>query len=104
LFAAVARTMEMHGRSDSGARLPGWLVEAGFGSVDPGERRFHYSADGVLRQVPYVAGVVESTLGTLLDAGGTSEQLEAGLAELKALSRTPDAALGWIIHKATAVN
>jgi ubiquinone/menaquinone biosynthesis C-methylase UbiE len=104
LFAAVARTMEANGRSDTGARLPGWLVEAGFGSVDPGERRLHYSADGLLRQVPYVAAVVESTLATLLGAGRASGQLEAGLAELKALSSTPDAALGWIVHKATAVN
>lgn len=97
LFAEVVRTMEVNGRSDTGARLEGWLVEAGFGSVDPGERRLSYSGDELLREVPYVAAVVESTLERHLSPGH-----EAGLAELKALSTAPGASLGFTVHKATA--
>jgi hypothetical protein len=97
--------MDANGRSDAAARLEGWLVDAGYGSVDPGERRLAYSGDGLVRQVPYVAAVIESTLATLLDAGDTSAaDLQAGLDELKALPDTPEAALGWIVHKAHAVN
>ena len=68
-------------------------MKAGFGSVDPGERRLHYSGGELLLQVPYVAAVVESTLG---------RQHEAGLAELKTLATRPGAALGFTVHKATA--
>jgi ubiquinone/menaquinone biosynthesis C-methylase UbiE len=97
LFAEVVRTMEANGRSDTGARLEGWLVEAGFRAVDPGERRLRYSGDELLREVPYVAAVVQSTLETPLSPGH-----EAGLAELKALSTRPGASLGFTVHKATA--
>ena len=93
LFDDVARTMEANGRSDTGARLEDWLVEARFGSVDPGERRLHYSGGELFRQLPYVAAVVESTLGT---------QHEAGLAELKTLATRPGAALGFTVYKTTA--
>lgn len=103
LFASVARAMDANGRSDAAARLEGWIVDAGFGSVDPGERRLDYSGDNLDRQVPYVVAVVESTLATLLDAGDTlATDLEAGLDELKALPETPGAALGWVVHKAHA--
>jgi hypothetical protein len=105
MFAAVAREMDSRGRSDAAARLEGWLVEAGFGSVDPGERRLAYSGDDLVRQVPYVAAVVESTLPSL---GGTPDArvlpLEAGLADLRALPATPGAALGWTVHKAHALH
>jgi ubiquinone/menaquinone biosynthesis C-methylase UbiE len=97
LFAEVVRTMEANGRSDTGAQLEGWLVEAGFRSVDPGERGLSYSGDELLREVPYVAAVVESTLET-----PRSPEHEAGLAELKALSTTVEASLGFTVHKATA--
>jgi ubiquinone/menaquinone biosynthesis C-methylase UbiE len=103
LFASVARAMDANGRSDAGARLEKWLVDAGFGSVDPGERRLAYSTDDLVRQVPYVAAVVESTLATRLDAGDTSAaDLKAALDELKTLPDTPHAALGWVVHKAHA--
>jgi len=101
---AVARAMESGGRSDAGTRLPGWLVEAGFASIDPGERRLAYSGDELARQVPYVAAVVESTLPALVQMPDTSASLlEAGLADLRALPATPDAAMGWVVHKAYAV-
>jgi ubiquinone/menaquinone biosynthesis C-methylase UbiE len=104
VFATVARTMDAGGRSDAGARLESWLVDAGFGSVDPGERRLHYAGDDLARQVPYVYDVVESTLAALLELPDeATSRLEAGLAELRALSATPNAALGWVLYKARAV-
>ncbi len=104
LFAAVADAMDAGGRSDAGARLAGWLKEAGFASVDPGERRLTYSGDDLARQVPYVAGVVESTLPALVRMPDASpSRLDAGLADLRALPATPNAIMGWIVHKANAV-
>jgi ubiquinone/menaquinone biosynthesis C-methylase UbiE len=104
LFAAVARAMDTTGRSDAGARLESWLVEAGFSSVDPGERRLAYSGDDLARQVPYVTEVIESTLASLVAMPDASaSRLEAGLADLRALPTTPDAELGWVVHKASAV-
>jgi ubiquinone/menaquinone biosynthesis C-methylase UbiE len=103
LFATVARVMDESGRSNAGARLESWLVEAEFGSVDPGERRLAYSGADLARQVPYVADVVESTLAAQLETPDASaSRLEAGLADLRGLSATPDAALGWVLYKATA--
>jgi ubiquinone/menaquinone biosynthesis C-methylase UbiE len=104
LFVTVAHAMEGAARSDAGTRLPKWLVEAGFRSVDPGEVRLAYAGKELTRQVPYVAAVVESTLPVLAQAGGASaSQLDAGFAELRALSNTPNATLGWVVHKAKAV-
>jgi len=78
-------------------------VEAGFGSVDPGERQLAYSGDELARQVPYVAAVVESTLAALVETQAASlSQLEAGLSDLRALAARPDAALGWVVYKANA--
>ena len=105
LFVAVANTMEGAGRSDAGSRLPGWLAEARFTSVDPGEIRLAYAGKDLARQIPYVAGVVESTLPGLAQADGASGlQLEAGFAELRALSEPPNAMLGWVVHKAKAIH
>jgi len=104
LFAAVARTMETTGRSDAGSRLAEWLAEAGFISVDPGEIRLSYTGKDLVRQVPYVAAVVESTLPELAQLPGVSaSELEVGFAELRALPTTSNAALGWVVHKANAV-
>jgi ubiquinone/menaquinone biosynthesis C-methylase UbiE len=103
LFAAVAGAMDASGRSDAGARLESWLLEAGFGSVDPGERPLAYSGDELARQVPYVAAVVESALAALAEMQEASlSQLKVGLADLRALAARPDAALGWVVHKANA--
>ncbi|HEY7380988.1 MAG TPA: hypothetical protein VH572_07245, partial [Gaiella sp.] len=75
-----------------------------FASVDPGERRLAYSGEELARQVPYVADVVESTLQALARMPNVSAaQLEAGLADLRGLPAIQDAALGWDVHKATAV-
>jgi ubiquinone/menaquinone biosynthesis C-methylase UbiE len=104
LFSSVARAMEPSGRSDAGTRLAGWLTDAGFTSVDPGERRLAYSGDALARQVPYVADVVESTLPSLAELPGASAaRLEEGLAHLRALPATAGAAIGWVVHKAQAL-
>lgn len=104
LFVTVAQAMEAAARSDAGTRLPQWLVEAGFRSVDPGEIRLAYAGEDLTRQVPYVAAVVESTLPDLAQMRGASaSQLETGFAQLRALPSTPNAALGWVVHKAKAV-
>jgi hypothetical protein len=96
--------MDAAGRSDAATRLPGWLEEAGFAEVDPGERRLGYSGDELGRQAAYAASVIESTLPALTETSdATAAQLEAGLAELRALATIPDAALGWVVHKAKAV-
>jgi ubiquinone/menaquinone biosynthesis C-methylase UbiE len=104
LVGGVARAMDAAGRSDAATRLPGWLEEAGFAGVVPGERRLGYSGDELGRQAAYAASVIESTLPALTETSdATAAQLEAGLAELRALATIPDAALGWVVHKAKAV-
>lgn len=104
LFAAVARAMDTTGRSDAGTHLAGWLEEAGFASIDPGERRLAYSGKDLARQAGYAADVVESTLAALVQMPGASaSQLEAGLTALRALPATSGAVLGWVVHKARAV-
>jgi ubiquinone/menaquinone biosynthesis C-methylase UbiE len=104
LFAAVARAMDATGRSDAGTRVAGWLVEAGFAEVDPGERRLAYSGETLARQAAYAASVIESVLPALSEMpDAPASRLEAGLAELRALPEQAGAALGWVVHKAKAV-
>jgi ubiquinone/menaquinone biosynthesis C-methylase UbiE len=104
LFAAVVRAMDAKGRSDAGAQLESWLGEAAFRSIDPGELRLDYSGDDLARQIPYVAAVIASTLAALVEMpDALASRLESGLGDLRALSTTPDAALGWVVHKANAV-
>ncbi len=105
VFTTVARAMDGGGgRSDTASRLPGWLDEAGFSRVDPGERKLRYTGDGLARQVPYVADVVQATLPDLVRLEGSSAVLlEQGLADIRALPEQPGAAMGWTVHKAHAV-
>ena len=95
LVAAVAGAMDASGRSDAGSRVAGWLEEAEFASVAPGERRLEYARDRLARQVPYVASVIESTLPG-------HPVLAEGLAALHALVGMAGAVLGWTVHKARA--
>src|SRR5205807_5625619 len=96
--------MDEAGRSTAGTQLPGWLAEAGFAAVDPGERPVSFSGGELERQAAYAADVVESTLAGLMEVPGASRsELEAGVAELRALPTRPGAALGWMIHKSRAV-
>jgi len=104
VFGAVAATMGAAGHSDAGAHLESWLLEAGFGSVDPGRRRLVYSGADLCRQVSYVADVIESTLRpTVASSNDSGSQMQAGLVDLRALPVTRGSALGWDLYKATAV-
>ncbi len=104
LFETMVAGMAAAGRSDAGSRLPGWLREADFVEVDGGERRFWWQDDDLVRQARYAADVIESALPALARLpGATEEELRAGLADLRELPTKPDAGLGWIVHKSTAV-
>ena len=104
LFRAMVAGMDASGWSDAGTRLPGWLAEAGFRDVDPGERVFSWQGGDLARQANYAADVMESALGALVQLPGTAEdELQTGLADLRALPHRHGASLGWVMHKSTAV-
>jgi hypothetical protein len=104
LFNAMVRGMAASGWSDAGTRLPGWLREAGFRAVDDGERPFWWQGDALSRQADYAADVIESALPALAGLpGATEEELRAGLRDLRDLGNQPNAGLGWVVHKSTAV-
>jgi ubiquinone/menaquinone biosynthesis C-methylase UbiE len=104
LFRAMVAGMAASGWSDAGTRLPGWLAEAGFRDVDPGERAFSWQGRDLARQANYAAEVIESALDALLQLPGTEEdELQTGLADLRALPHRDGASLGWVVHKSTAV-
>ena len=105
LIHAMVRGMAAAGWSDAGTRLPGWLLEAGFGDVEPGERSFWWRDDELIREANYAADVVESALPSLAELPGTNpEELRAGLEDLRDLASNPDAGLGWVVHKSSARN
>lgn len=105
LFATMARAMESTGRSDAGSHLAGWLADARFTSVEPGERRLFYSGADLTRQAEYLVVLLESVLPSLVGMPGApaEEELRAGLADVRALPGKPGAALGWVVHKASAL-
>jgi ubiquinone/menaquinone biosynthesis C-methylase UbiE len=104
LFSAMVHAMATSGWSDAGARLPGWLWEAGFAEIDAGEREYWWEADDLASQAPYAADVLESAFEALVKApGATEEELRAGLDDLRRLSDLPGGGLGWVLHKSTAV-
>jgi ubiquinone/menaquinone biosynthesis C-methylase UbiE len=103
LFRAMVQGMAAAGWSDAGTRLPGWLEEAGFQEIEPGERHFRWQGEDLASQASYAADVVESALGSLVQQPGASEaELRQGLADLRALPSLPEAGLGWVVHKSTA--
>jgi SAM-dependent methyltransferase len=101
LCAAMVRAMAASGWSDAGTRIPGWLREAGFRAVDDGERPFRWRGEELSGQADYAADVIESALAGL--PGASEEELPAGLRDLRHLANQPNAGLGWVVHKATAV-
>ena len=104
LFRAMVQGMAASGWSDAGTRLPGWLREAGFRAVVEGERPFWWRDDELSGQAFYAADVIESALPALVQLPGTDEEeLRAGLRDLRSLPTRPDAGLGWVMHKSTAV-
>jgi len=104
LFSTMVQGMGDRGRSDAGTQLPRWLVEAGFGEVDPGERRVWWKGAELKRQAHYAADVIESALGAMVELPGapSEQQLRRGLADLRGLVDQPGSGLGWTIHKSHA--
>jgi ubiquinone/menaquinone biosynthesis C-methylase UbiE len=104
LFRAMVDGMAAAGWSDAGTRLPGWLREAGFREIDDGTRPFWWQAEDLVFQARYAADVIESALDADTELpGGAAEELRAGLEDLRSLPRQPEAGLGWVMHKSTAV-
>jgi len=104
LIRAMVQGMAAAGWSDAGTRLPGWLREAGFQDVDEGERTFWWQDEDLARQAGYAADVIESAVDSLAQLpGADEEELRAGLADLRSLRSQPEAGLGWVMHKSTAV-
>ncbi len=102
LIRAMVRGMAAAGWSDAGTRLPGWLREAGFRDIDPGERSFWWQGEDLTAQASYAADVMESALPSLAQLSGTDEEeLRAGLEDLRGLPSRPGGGLGWIVHKST---
>jgi ubiquinone/menaquinone biosynthesis C-methylase UbiE len=103
LIRAMVQGMAAAGWSDAGTRLPGWLREAGFRDVEEGERPFSFEDEELANQSRYAAEVMESAVPALAELPGASEdELRAGLADLRALSHSQGARLGWVVHKSTA--
>ena len=103
LFGAMVQGMAAAGWSDAGARLPGWLGEAGFEAIDDGERSFWWQGEELAVQAAYAADVVESALDAFAQLSSVSRpELERGLADLRQLATRPGAGLGWVVHKSTA--
>ena len=104
LVQAMVRGMAAAGWSDAGTQLPGWLEEAGFQEVDPGERPYWWRGEDLAAEAAYAGDVIESALPALAQLPGTSEEeLQRGLDDLRRLPVQPDARLGWVVHKSTAV-
>jgi len=104
LVAAMVQGMAAAGSSDAGTRLPGWLREAGFHDIEPGERSFWWQGDDLASQANYAADVLESALPSLAQLpGADADQLRRGLEHLRSLPRRPGAGLGWVVHKSTGM-
>jgi ubiquinone/menaquinone biosynthesis C-methylase UbiE len=106
LFATMVQGMAATGRSDAGTHLPRWLSEAGFGEVDPGERRVWWEGEELARQANYAADVMESALPAVVELQGapSEQQLRRGLADVRGLVDHPGSGLGWTIHKSYATS
>jgi hypothetical protein len=103
LIVAMVQGMAAAGWSDAGTRLPGWLREAGFHDIDPGERSIWWQGDDLASQASYAADVIESALPSLAQLPDTDEkELRTGLEDLRSLPSHPAAGLGWTLHKSTA--
>ena len=102
LVGAMVEGMAAAGWSDAGTRLPGWLQEAGFHDIDPGERAFWWQGDDLANQANYAADVLESAMPSLVQLRGSdAEKLQRGLDDLRNLPSRPGARLGWVVHKTT---
>ena len=102
LVDAMVQGMAAAGWSDAGTRLPGWLHEAGFRDIDPGERAFWWQGDDLRVQANYAADVIESAMPALARLRADEQKLQEGLEHLRSLPSRPAAGLGWVVHKTTA--
>jgi ubiquinone/menaquinone biosynthesis C-methylase UbiE len=103
LLRAMVAGMAASGWSDAGARLPGWLREAGFREVEAGERPFWWQGEDLAGQAGYAADVMESALEALARLPGADEaELRAGVRDVRDLAGKAGAGLGWVVHKSTA--
>jgi ubiquinone/menaquinone biosynthesis C-methylase UbiE len=104
LVRAMVRGMAAAGWSDAGTRLPGWLEQAGFREIDPGELPFWWQDEDLAAEAAYAGDVAESALPALAQLPGSSEdELRRGLDDLRRLPGHAGAGLGWVVHRSTAI-
>jgi SAM-dependent methyltransferase len=105
LWSAVRQAMRTFGQEDAGTRLPGWLGDAGFTEVDPGERPFSFHGAEVTPNARWMTDGAQATITDIASLPGTPDEatLRRGLDELRALGDDPEAELSYVVHKATAV-
>jgi ubiquinone/menaquinone biosynthesis C-methylase UbiE len=103
LIRAMIGAMSEAGWSDAGTHLPQWLRDAGFGTVEEGERPFWWEGSELRSEASYAADVMESALDALTQVPAADEkQLREALADLRNLPTHEGAGLGWVVHKSTA--
>jgi ubiquinone/menaquinone biosynthesis C-methylase UbiE len=105
LWSAVRQAMRTFGQEDAGPRLRGWLEEAGFTDVDPGERLFSFHGAEVTRNAHWMTDGAQATITDIAALPDTPDEatLQRGLDELRALGDSPEAELSYVVNKASAV-
>lgn len=105
LWSGLVRAMRAFGQEDAGTQLWGWLDEAGFTGIEPGEQLFAYRGPAVAPTIGYLADVFDSVHDSLraLPDVVSATTLADGMRELRALADRPDARLRFVLHKARAV-
>ncbi|MFZ0042783.1 MAG: hypothetical protein WAK93_15845 [Solirubrobacteraceae bacterium] len=102
-LTAVGEAMRAYGQSDPGTQLWGWLDEAGFSNIDPGERLFSFRHSEVDPLARYLADVVEATVSDIASAATTADEetLRRGVRDLRAGTAH---SMRCLIHKARATS
>jgi ubiquinone/menaquinone biosynthesis C-methylase UbiE len=101
---ALVEAMRLFGQHDAGTQLWGWLDQAGYRDIEPGERLFSYRGIEVSPAAAYVADAIAATVTDIADIPSVADEatLRQGLRELRDLADNPDAWLRFVIHKAQA--
>jgi ubiquinone/menaquinone biosynthesis C-methylase UbiE len=101
---ALVETMRLFGQHDAGTQLWGWLDQAGFGDIEPGERLFSYQGAEAGPTAAYLADAIAATITDIADIPRVANEttLRRGLRELRELGDNPEAWLRFVIHKAQA--
>jgi ubiquinone/menaquinone biosynthesis C-methylase UbiE len=102
-LTAIGEAMRAFGQSDAGTQLWGWLDEAGFSNIDPGERLFSFRHPEVAPWARYLADVVEATVSDIASVATTADEetLRRGVGELRAGTAH---SIRCAIHKARATS